>query len=255
MIHRTRALLPALALLTAVLTALLAGLLAVVPAPAGAAAQTPPAPRVGSCHDLTAAESRASTDPDPATSCSRRHTGRTFLTPTLPEGTRMGDTAAVRRFVRSACGAEFERVTTRSDLQRPLSAYTYTYFRPTDQQLDDGARWLRCDLLLLAGEGLAPLPPRGVPALGTAPFPDSEARCQAGAPGDYRITVCTGPHAYRAKGSFSVRGDYPDYRERIALGKKHCSRIAGYRWLLSSPTKAQYDAGQRVFVCSRRTDS
>lgn len=138
-------------------------------------------PAVGSCRDLSPRELPKQSDPDAPVSCKQPHTGRTFAVPSVPRGTAMSDLDALQRLVERTCRPAYHRAVSTSIRQRLLSAYGYVWFVPTQDQVRQGARWIRCDLYLAGGTGsLVPLPPARVPALRTAPHSDREARCYTG---------------------------------------------------------------------------
>lgn len=220
-----------------------------------AAAQAPARPKVGSCHALTYQEAAGKSDPDAPVACDRRHTSRTFLVPTVPAGIRMDDMDALGRLVDRKCDPAYERTVSRSIRARLMSAYTYFWFAPTAAQVRQGARWVRCDVALVGGAVLAPLPTKvRRPALGKAPHRDTEARCYLGKKKGYGVTVCSRPHQYRAVKVFQGKGkSYPSERRLYTMARQGCRPAAGRAWATFNPSREQWEAGFRYFVCTRKT--
>ena len=243
-------------LTTTVATGVVAALLT-TPAHTAVAAAPADRPKAGSCHALTGAESGAASDPDAPISCDRTHTSRTFMVPTVPDRIAMDDLDALGELVSDRCTPTYLRKISRSDRARALSSYFYVWFAPTRQEIRDGARWVRCDIVLAGGPGaLAPLPPAITPALRTAPHPDNVARCQLGKRKDFAITVCSKAHEYRAKGTYVMAGKkYPSERARFAEAKRRCPRITGSRsWLVSYASVASFRFGSKLAICSAKTN-
>ncbi|MDO9458034.1 septum formation family protein [Nocardioides sp.] len=247
---------PLRALVGALLTVAVSGAVLTAPATASAPeARAAAKPAVGSCHATTAKEATAVSDGDAAVSCDKTHTGRTFLVPSVPARIKMSDLDALSRFSGKRCGPAWTEAVNPSLRVRMLSSYTYFWFAPTKKQVDAGARWIRCDVALLAGPSLAPLPAAKTPALGKAPHPDNEARCYLGKKGGYGLTVCTRSHQYRAKGIFQLTGRrYPSREGVLRAASRNCPRITGsQQWLVDPPSVTAWNGGVKLFVCSAKT--
>lgn len=186
-------------------------------------------------------------------SCERSHTSRTFAVPSVPRGVPMGDTDALQRVVDRACRPAYHRAVSTDIRERLLSAYSYVWFAPTDQQVRQGARWVRCDLVVFGGTStLVPLPPAQVPALGTAPYPDREARCYVGR--RFLVTACSRPHQLRARSVYQLRaGRYPSEAELQRTAERRCAPVAGRRWTAFPPSREDWRGGFRYVVCTSRT--
>lgn len=219
-----------------------------------AAKAAPAKPAVGSCHDMSVKEAYAVADPDPAVSCARRHTSRTIAVPTVPAGIKMTNGRALARIVDQKCSPAYERAIHPSRKQRLLSAYAQFWFAPTKAQIRQGARWIRCDVVLQKGRSLAPLPPAQVPALGNAPHPDREARCYLGRKGGYLVTTCDSGHAYRTVTAYEMQGRrYPSQRKSFNTAKRRCGAAAGKNWTTFNPSREQWRAGYKWYICTRKT--
>ncbi|WP_170285941.1 septum formation family protein [Nocardioides rubriscoriae] len=251
---------PLRALGGAVLVAALAGALLNPPAASYAAGATVQAratadkPAVGSCHALTLAEAAKATDPDPVVDCATSHTSRTFAVPSVPDGVDMGDNDALSKVVTRKCVPAYATAVSTNIKKRLLSAYFYVWFAPTQQQIDAGARWVRCDLALSGGKSLVPLPEAKTPALGTTPFPDVEARCYTGRAGGFRPLSCSRAHRFRARSVYSMTGRaYPSQAKRQRVAERRCRPVAGQRWTVFGPSQEQWKAGFKYFVCTTAT--
>ncbi|CAN5605021.1 hypothetical protein BH11ACT8_BH11ACT8_32910 [soil metagenome] len=244
----------------AIVLALVSGLLV---SSTGAATSLSPAgragssarPEVGDCHDLTAEESPDLADPDPAVSCTQRHTSRTLVVLDVPRSTKMGNKEAISRLVSKRCTPVWRSTLGGSVKTRYLASYSQSYFLPTKAQQRKGARWLRCDLVLWAGDRLAPLPTDDVPALGKPPHPDAVAKCHLGKRDYYAVTVCARAHASRSKGIFTMRGKaYPSQQARYRAAQKKCPRFTGrIPWRVFYPSESQWQVGFKLFLCDAQT--
>ncbi|MFB9311595.1 septum formation family protein [Nocardioides plantarum] len=241
---------PLRALLGALLAAAVTGsvLTASITSPADAAT---PQPEVGDCHSLTLAESEYVTDPDPRTSCERKHTSRTFAVKTVKASAFRDNDTILSTSVR-VCSPAFARATSASENTREMSAYSYSFFAPTKAQIKAGARWIRCDIVLRGGTSLLALPTDDEPALTTAKLPSSVAKCLQLTDTAYRITACTVRHNYRARGTVKVAGDdYPGRGHLNRIARSRCPGVAGTKyWYAHWPSKVGWQVGgERRIVC------
>ena len=125
------------------------------------------------------------------------------------------------------------------------------WFVPTPDQQAPGARWLRCDLVLRDGDALLPLPED--PRLGARPWAEDVSRCLAGR--DAHVTVCAGPHTFRATDALRVGGRaYRTRRAWILLATDRCRDVVDSRtYRFAWPTRVGWKAGDRTLVCYTRT--
>ena len=122
---------------------------------------------------------------------------------------------------RSAATPSYEEWMGRSQLARALTAYGRSWFIPTKAERNQGARWVRCDVILMGGNtALAPLPYDAAPLVPN-PITDSVRKCLTG---KYYWTTCDRSHSWRASGDFNVRkGKYPTAKQMRAIAIKKCS--------------------------------
>lgn len=206
----------------------------------------PVAPRVGSCHDLTYREFKALADPDDTVPCNRRHTS---LTVAVVERERMPEdrTDAFTKSTLRTCYRAQERVL--GDRRRiQLTPYVMTLFVPSERQIEAGAAWVRCDVVLLgAPRELQPLPSNRAIGLGrTTP---RESKCRTSQATDFYLVPCTVPHRYRALAAIrqpskrseeaSARFAVRECRERFPRAAFYYEPIHPYSW----------DLGFRHVIC------
>ena len=132
-----------------------------------------------------------------------------------------------------------------------LTAYAIGYFVPTAEQQAAGARWLRCDLVLLGGTALAPLP--GTLDVGEVPFKKSVSRCLAGR--DFHVTTCSEKHTYRATAAIKIRRSAtPTEKAWKRIGTDRCrSATTSRTYRFSWPSKVDWKVGDRALVCYTQT--
>jgi hypothetical protein len=241
------------ALLAVVLMLLapLAGVVAIAgPAEAGPGFQEP---RVGECHALTFDEYMRDSNDEAPIRCSQAHTSRVIATGHLPKGVGWG--APLRRLNRIAvgiCDPAWKRTLGRTYSSRAMTAYTWGWFIPTKAQRSHGARWIRCDLILLAGRRLDRLPTDAKPALGAQPHPSRVAACLTRT----SYTTCVHRHIYRATGTFVIRQKaHPTDRQiRRAALRKCPSRVSSRAFAWDDHASAdRWRLGDHVIICFSRT--
>ncbi len=123
--------------------------------PAGASpAAAGTRPTVGECRQLTATQVAAPTDTSGPIPCSTAHDDRVIGVPNLPTGVTWADLDTSTKVVHmgvTLCTPPWRSALGQSDRLRDRTAYSFVFFRPTRKQQASGARWLRCDLVLLHG--------------------------------------------------------------------------------------------------------
>lgn len=210
-------------------------------------------PAVGECRDMGWADLSQDADPEPTVDCSARHTARTVGVVSVPADLDYSDSARVLDIAVSKCAPAAAEALGRDALVRVRTAYNYGFFMPTRAEWSHGARWMRCDLILLAGTKLAPLPTDDEPALPKGGLPDAVARCLVGK--DHVTTTCSRAHQWRAAGAFVLRQKrFPDddasYR-RILHRCDDLVRTRAYRWTYGSETIWKH--GHHEVVCYAKT--
>jgi hypothetical protein len=242
------------AMLAVVITLLmpLAGvILTAGPAEAGPTFQQP---RVGECRAMSWKEYMAASDNEAPVDCSQPHTSRVTDVVRLPK--RVGWGASIDRLTNIAtrmCAPSMKETLGGSYSSRAMTAYSGAWFMPTKAQRDRGARWIRCDLVLLAGTRLATLPTDAVPALGAQPHPARIAACARAR--TFARTICSSRHGWRATGTFTIRQKaYPTVREFRRAAIRRCpSRVSTGRFFWQHRAEVQWRLGDHVVVCFSRT--
>lgn len=233
----------------ALLTALAATLLTVSPAGAGPGLHQP---RTGSCHALTLRDHLSSEAPAGTVACGKRHTSKTLY---VKESRKQVDWEAQRIFddLFVPCARKANRALG-GDRQRAMSAYELSLFVPSVKDRARGASWKRCDIVLLGGRTLQPLPKSL--RLGRTPLPDRYARCLAGPEKKLRVTVCSKAHSYRVTGAVKLGGKkYPGDRRLEQTALRECpDLVTSKSWRYQTFAHATYwRAGWRSVVCYSKT--
>lgn len=209
-------------------------------------------PALGDCHALTVAEGAGVSDPDPAVACSTKHTSRTVHVSDLPAGVDQSSYEEVAPYVAKRCGPAVDKAIGGTEKTRYLTAFSSVWFQPTAAQQADGARWIRCDVVLLSGKSYAPLPNDKQPAIGSGKIPDSVAKCRTVKAKDFYVTPCASKHDTRVKGVFTLPGKkYPSDKARQNAAMKKCPKITGSKtkWLMFSPSEDAWKSGSKFFAC------
>jgi hypothetical protein len=205
-------------------------------------------PTVGDCHDYDLAGLYQQSDTSPIVDCATTHTAMVMHVFMLPDTLSWSDTDAVGRLVSKRCRPAWEELLGRSELTRALTAYSRGWFRPTKAERDQGARWLRCDVIAYGGNtDLAPLPYVTAPLIPN-PITDDVRKCLTG---KFYSTTCIRSHVWRSAGDFNLRtGKYPTSKQMRAIAIKKCSpMVTSSRFYYLGPTKDAWKTGYRVMVC------
>lgn len=242
--------------LLAVVLLLLAPLAAVVattvPAHAGPAFQQP---AVGECRSLTRDQLNRASNNEAPIDCSQPHTSRVIATGRLPKGVTWG--ASVQRLARIAtgiCDPAWKTALGGTYRSRAMTAYSWGWFIPNKAQRERGARWIRCDLVLLGGgASLVRLPTDDEPALGSQPHPDGIAACLTRR--TFLSTICARRHAWRATGTFVIaQKAYPTERQfRRAAARRCPSRVNSDSFAWRFRDANRWRLGDHVVICFSRT--
>lgn len=227
--------------------------------PSAASAASAPsvsaAPKVGECRNYTLAQAGKRSNASPVVPCTQKHTAKVIEVFRLPASTPWNDDR-VYPFVVDNCSPKVRTTLGRTERLRHLSAYGFTYFIPNQQQRENGARWVRCDIALYGGTMLRPLPSNAKPMLPAAPLPNRVARCLTG---KHFRTTCAQPHAYRATGVTTVANRrFPGEQAMYNIAKRRCPRLVSTprNWYAIWASKVHYNrGGDRMIVCfSRRSN-
>jgi hypothetical protein len=215
-------------------------------APASAAT-----PVVGRCYNLTYNQTLSASSTAPSVSCSSTHTTKTIAVRMVPNDTDYKHITDAQAFKLAAtlCYPKFVAYLGSTQEDQHLTAYELLFFLPTAWQRANGARWMRCDLVLFAGTAVAALPAasNSSPVL-TGPLTDSIKRCLVTS--DHLSTPCSRTHSYRSSAAYTVSGTlYRTHDQWVAKGKSLCPTAEYFTW----PSKNGWNAGDHVLVCYDRT--
>lgn len=228
------------------------------PASARVAADPGPRPQVGECHALSwrqALAPEARVDPVP---CGRPHTAQTFAVGRLDldPGARV-DSAPVQQRVQRTCAERLPRHLAAAPRDLRLSMAQTVWFTPGVEQVEAGANWFRCDVVVVAADReLLRLPGR-TKGWGTAPAIAMCATAEPGTRGFARVT-CGNRHSWVAVSTVDLPGaGLPDPQRVRTLMDPVCRDAArarasdplSFTWSQESPTRPQWDAGQRYGIC------
>lgn len=247
------------ATLTAALLTILAALVA-VPTTATAQALLPDpyfgAPTVGECKNYTAAGGSQFVETSEPVECTATHTAKVYAVVLLPDALDWSSNQG--ELVRASfkrCYPGWTETLGRSDKLRQMSAYSLYIFWPTNAQKESGARWVRCDVTLLGGTRLMPLPVDTIPMLPTAPLPSNVAACRSG--DNLALTTCDRSHRYRATGGVTLAdGPYPGREKFVRILKTRCDDLTfSNTWYAFWPSKFFWKLGERTLVCYTKTTS
>jgi hypothetical protein len=229
-------------------------------APAETAAADPgPTPRVGQCHALTFRQAVAVVGRTAPVACRRKHTAETYFVGRLDLRTKGGftrrvDSQAAQRQMRTSCTARLPRHLGRTPRELRLSMVRAVWFTPSPARAEAGADWFRCDIVAVASpRQLLPLPRR------TRGWPGPEM-CATSAPGTRgsRRVTCGAQHSWRAVSTVDIPGRRLPRPGAVAARMDSTCRDAAassaddpldFSWSQESPTREQWDAGQRYGIC------
>ncbi|MBF4161322.1 septum formation family protein [Nocardioides acrostichi] len=234
------------------LTALLISLLVAL-TPSAARADDPPAdpdpmagaPTVGTCSRMTFDEATQYSAPDATYDCTTRHTTKIVALGTLPDGVSWDQPAKVKAAVGEACGPAWQEFSGTDPLRFTRSLLTGWWFAPSQEQQDAGARWIRCDESLTAGQKLVTVKTKAYAKVTKRAIPNSVGRCVTS---KYAYTLCSAPHAWKHTGAFYAKkvsdNQAKGQKQLERKAKKGCpSRVKGNSYVWS-----QHYRGHHTYV-------
>lgn len=244
----------------AVTAAFLTAVAALVAVPSAASAQGTldplfGAPTVGDCKNYSWDLADDAVETSEPVDCATTHTAKVIGVKLLPD-TLSWDSSqdALIRYTAKQCELARQEALGRTDKLRALSAYSAFFFWPTNAQKENGARWVRCDVVLYGVAKLLPLPVDTLPLLPSAPLPDSVARCHNR---DHWVTACSKAHAWRATGAKTVdRDTYPGRKYMVRLANNKCPGLTtGNTWYATWYGRFYWKLGNHTLVCYSKTSS
>jgi hypothetical protein len=218
-----------------------------------------PDPVLGECHRLTFRQALAVVGRTAPVPCRRPHTAQTYFVGRLDLTTKSGftrrvDSRAAQRQMRTACTRRLPRHLGRTPRELRLSMAQAVWFTPSPARAEAGADWFRCDVVAVASpRALLRLPRRTKGWAGPA-------MCATAAPGTrgFRRVACSAQHSWRAVSTVDITGrrlprpavitDRMDGPCRDAAAAATDDPL-DLTWSQESPTREQWDAGQRYGIC------
>lgn len=234
------------------------------PSADASASAAPPAPEVGTCRVLTAEDVA---QPDNATEpvdCREQHTAETFHVGELPADADYDDPGLADR-VYPTCQKRWVKFTGADESLALRTVLSWAWFRPSEAEWDQGARWYRCDLVggLDRPAGLVELPRSGEGVLLGRPGDRWLACVNAETVQDAPFLPCNEEHSWRAVSTIVVseKKKYPGGRLVEVLSRDYCSDSV-LAWLDYPPQfdfgysyfgEAEWEAGNNRAICWART--
>lgn len=225
----------------------------------------PKAPRVGACYRLDVGAALRATSNRPSVPCARRHTSVTVSVGTIRpvvDGHLLAlDSTRVQRQIADRCRRAVDAHVGGSVSRQRLSRVQAVWFNPTPEQVDAGALWYRCDLVISAGNrAFAALPRRTTGLLNGASAMSRWGTCGTAAPSatSFQRVLCSARHSWRARATTTLPAGTA-YLSKAAtkVANGRCRDVAAglsphsskLRWAFEWPTRDQWRAGQRYGFC------
>jgi Septum formation len=208
------------------------------------------APKVGQCYRMTFAQSRASVSRARPVGCRAPHNAVTAYVGYVPRAvTPLTPLNQRRTLGKRVCEPAYHRLVGGTLADRATSILTWTLFTPGQDQLQRGARWVRCDVVARSGNRLIPLP-TGQPLLSRG-VPEPLRICEDAAGID---VSCSTPHTYRVVAVYRLVGsEYPDAAGYTPVARDRCKELTGDSggfW--QPPSRHGWQAGDRYIRCLSR---
>jgi hypothetical protein len=230
-----------------------------------------PPPENGACRQVSVKGLRTIVNDDPTVACKRKQTTVTFAVANIPASASRGALSAADEQVEAAadriCQKRFTRYAGGSHADRRLSMLTPTYFLPSSEQWNIGARWVRCDIYAYTTPtALADLPPNLKNALERDAIAEDFNRCSPVSPSEprFRHVACSEPHDWRAVAIQTVgkpKEHYPgsktvqDRAQRLceAPVRDYLDTQEAFSYGFEVPQRDSWTEGDRAALCWART--
>lgn len=226
----------------------------------------PPPPKPDRCYNLAKSDLSSASNDAVSVSCKAIHTAQTYLVGTLPKKLTNNspvDSTAVADAVTQRCDEAFPEHVGGDDDTRTLARVYPIWFVPTEDEMELGARWFRCDVTAVKGGGApAQLPRKSKDMLAADDALDRWGTCApAGASRpEAKATLCSQEHGLRAISVVDLGGDddpWPGSESLESQGSECESAVRDYldnsagaltfQW--SYPAKQQWKDGRRYGLC------
>jgi hypothetical protein len=220
-------------------------------APVAAADPLVGAPAVGECRDYGPDELYSPHEESTPVDCGSDHTGLVVAVTVVPDEYALSATpdAQLGAYASKTCRSAWRRTIGASHAQAHQIVYRGAWFVPTESQLAQGARWLRCDVTALGGKDRLGDLPRATPFVDGA-IDRGDRRCIDRK--NYYVS-CSQPHEWISRGIVTApKGRYSE-KAQDAFASRRCpstlkrSSDSRYKW--ERVSKAAWKAGERHIVC------
>jgi len=230
-----------------------------------------PPPKNGACRRVSVKGLRTIVNDDATVPCKRKHTTVTFAVEKLPASASRGALSAADERVENAanrfCEKRFDHYVGGNRADRRLSMLTPTYFLPSSEQWNIGARWVRCDIYAYeTPSALADLPPNLKNALTRDKIAEDFNRCSPVSPSapSFRHVACSQPHDWRAVAIQTVgkpKERYPGHNTVQDRAQRLCEKPvrdylgtqAAFSYGFEVPQRDTWTEGDRVALCWAET--
>ena len=231
------------------------------------------APELGACRALKPEDVTKPSDESDTVDCSEPHTAQTFVVGSFPENVTRGtsyDSPDLGAYIYEECTGRFADFVGGDDSIRIRSLVSWAWFRPTQDQWKDGARWFRCDIVggTPVATAYAPLPENAKGLFSRGPV-EAWMQCVDGATiSAAPATPCTQEHTWRAvsivKLQTKAKEKYPGDAILESRSRNFCSEQINaylkyeqpeYEFAFSWFGKAEWKADNRRAICWAKTDA
>lgn len=207
-------------------------------------------PAVGECRVLKEGDLADGSNNTATVPCSDPHTARTFAVVTVGRKISELSNKEIRKVGEAQCTPEFYALMGKSWRDRIKSAYFFVFYTPTSAQVKDGQNWLRCDLVLAKGRGLANLPNNNDPVIGSKGV---NANAKACVSEQYKLTICAMGHKWEPAGAFAIqRENKPNAWQVSKFAEDRCKNIAGSARFTYVNWLSEWKAGNKLVMCFKR---
>lgn len=212
-------------------------------------------PTAGTCRAMTLAVFQGAYDTSKTVPCSRWHTAYTYAVATLPSSLDLKKATEAQIVTASDRACESKWLTYRgaTALKQAVASYDPGFFMPTAAQIQHGARWAECDVVIpwAHRDKLVALPSKlPVPLLvGTQRL--SAQRCLDGS---LYEDPCNQKHRWHAVHALNFKhSGYPTAAQFKKAARVCQSYTHSTRWVYTMPSKPEWQAGYHVMVCFKPT--
>ena len=203
-------------------------------------------PAVGSCHTYSFNQARKRTETSAPVDCATPHTAITIDVATVRSLT------SDRAVSRAAQQCDRTARKTIGSLS-PKTAFSTRFFLPTKAEAKQGARWVRCDVVLLGGRNALTSLPADYLA---SPPTDATALCAVTTKKVTSATVCALEHDYRYTAHYRAKGKkYPGDARLLRSVILTCAKKVSTpkRFWAFYPDRSDWNAGLRQVSCLSHT--